>query len=114
MRAVTLSIVAFDAEAGTVGAAVTSCVVAAGPRILHVRPDVGAAVAQAHSEITWGDDILDRLAGGQSPEQAIDPRRQNETQVAAVSMMGTVAVHSGDRCPPHMGHITAANMALRI
>lgn len=113
-RSVTLSVVAFDPVAGTVGAAVTSCVIAAGPRILHVRPDVGAAVAQAHSEITWGDEILDRMAAGQSATEAIVPYRLDEIQVAATSVRGTIAVHTGESCPPHANHVIASNVSFQV
>jgi uncharacterized Ntn-hydrolase superfamily protein len=98
---VTLSIVAYDVRANVVGAAVTSCVVAAGRRVLHVRPGVGAAVAQASSEITWGEEILDALAAGRTPADAIAPFAKDRTQLAAVDFTGGVAVHTGPRCDSH-------------
>jgi uncharacterized Ntn-hydrolase superfamily protein len=105
----TLSILAFDAGEHLVGAAVTSCVVAAGRRILHVRPGVGAAVTQASSEIVWGETSLDRLADGRSPSEAIMPFAAEATQVAVVDFSGLVAVHTGSECDPHAGHASASS-----
>jgi uncharacterized Ntn-hydrolase superfamily protein len=101
---VTLSIVAYDADHDLLGAAVTSCVLAAGRRVLHVRPGVGAAVTQAHSEIVWGDEILGALASGETPEAALAPYLRDDTQVAAVGGAGELAVHTGYACDPHAGH----------
>ncbi|HYD08493.1 MAG TPA: DUF1028 domain-containing protein [Acidimicrobiales bacterium] len=115
----TLSIVACDVEAGVVGCAVTSCVIAASRRILHVRPGVGAAVSQASGLITWGDDVLDAMAQGASPADAIAPFHRDDSQLAAVSFDGDVAAHTGDACTTHRGHrvddgVSAqCNMAVR-
>lgn len=106
----TLSILAVDLDARLVGAAVTSCALAAGRRILHARPGVGAAVAQASSDITWGEDILDRMAEGRTPEEAIEPFRREASQVAAVDFAGQHAVHTGTRCDRFAGHATAVRV----
>lgn len=101
---VTLSIIACDPQLRLVGAAVTSCAIAAGRRVLHVRPGVGAAVAQASSEITWGDDMLDLLAQGASADEAIEPFMRDSNQVAVIDFSGRFAVHTGQGCDRHAGH----------
>lgn len=111
----TLSIIARDPDAGVVGAAVTSCAIAAARRILHVRPGVGAVVAQGSSEITWGDAILDLLERGTSPADAIKAVSFDETtQVAALAFDGELAVHTGSHCDPHAGHATGVGVSVQV
>lgn len=100
----TLSIIAHDKLGDLLGAAVTSCVLASGRRVLHVRPGIGAIATQAHSEITWGDDILDTLACGETPEAAIAPYHRDDVQVAAINDSGVSAVYTGQACDGHAGH----------
>lgn len=110
----TLSILAFDQEQQIIGAAVTSCALAAGRRILHVRPGIGAAAAQASSEITWGEDILDLLAGGATPEAAIESFTRDANQVAAIDFTGTHAVHTGPGCEPFAGHSSGEAVVAQV
>lgn len=109
-----LSIIAYDDGDDLLGAAVTSCVLAAGRRVLHVRPGIGAAVVQAHSEITWGDDILDRLAAGMSPDAAIAPHRGAGVQIAAIRRGGTLAAYTGRGCERHAGHATGDSVSAQV
>jgi uncharacterized Ntn-hydrolase superfamily protein len=109
-----LSILAFDPEADVVGAAVTSCVLAAGRRVLHVRHGVGAAVVQASSEITWGTDILDRLAGGADGAAAIAPCRRDDSQVAVMSFDGLAASHTGRLCTPNVGEVQRPGVSIQV
>lgn len=110
----TLSIIAYDDVEDLLGAAVTSCVIAAGRRVLHVRPGVGAAVAQAHSEITWGDDILDALASGKSPDAAIAAHRREDVQIAAINRAGASAAYTGRGCDRHAGHARGGLVTVQV
>ena len=110
----TLSIIAYDPGSGVVGAAVTSCVLTAERRILHVRPGVGAAATQASSEITWGDDILDALGAGRTPTEAIAPFASDTTQLAAIDFTGTHAVHTGTGCAAHHGHASSDHVTAHV
>ncbi len=110
----TLSIVAYDADHKLLGAAVMSCVLAAGRRVVHVHPGVGAVVTQAHSEIIWGSNVLQALVSGESPEAALAPYRRNDVQVAVIDRTGQVAVHTGQGCEPHAGHTTGDAVSAQV
>lgn len=100
----TLSILAFDPDTHVVGAAVTSCVLAAGRRVLTVRPGVGAAATQASSEITWGTEILASLEQGATPDDAIARFRADDVQLAAIDFDGNAGAYTGSECAAHAGH----------
>ena len=110
----TLSILAFDPNDDVVGAAVTSCVLAAGRRALHLRPGVGAVAAQASSDITWGDDILDALQAGATVADAIAPFRREDTQLAVIDFAGRVAGHSGAACLPHAVQVLRKGVTAQV
>lgn len=110
----TLSILAFDARAEVVGAAVTSCVLAAGRRVLAVRCGVGAAAVQFFSEITWAEQILDALAAGVSPNAAILPFERTDSQVAAINFTGQTAAHTGVDCHDHNGHLITDCVSIQV
>ena len=101
---VTLSIIAFDAETETVGAAVTTCQLAGGRRIIQVRPGIGAVAVQDGAEIPWRESVLDAIAAGSSPASAIEPYAIEDVQVAAVDFGGRVAAHTGTGCGAPAGH----------
>ncbi|HET6873401.1 MAG TPA: DUF1028 domain-containing protein, partial [Acidimicrobiales bacterium] len=91
----TLSIIAREADTGLLGCAVTSCAVAAGRRILHVRAGVGVSVAQASSMLSWGEDLLDAAAAGRDPAEAVAALARADNQLALVDAAGRVGVHTG-------------------
>ena len=110
----TLSILAFDPKDDVVGAAVTSCVLAAGRRVLHLRPGVGAVAAQASSNITWGTDILDALQAGATLADAIAPFSREDVQLAVIDFTGRVAGHNGAECPSHAAQIFRHGVAAQV
>lgn len=75
------------------------------------RPGVGAVATQASLDVSYGPRGLDLLAGGADPSTALaeliaaDPLSAT-CQVAIVDAAGRTAVHTGDHCMPHAGHIT--------
>lgn len=99
----TLSILAYDAVTDVVGGAVTTCALAGGRRILHLRAGVGIVATQASSEIVWGELLLDALEQGESVARVVESVAFDESQVAAVVFGGDLAAHTGAACTPHAG-----------
>ncbi len=103
MRRGTYSIVARDPVSGALGVAVQSHWFAVGPIVPWARPGVGAVATQSIAEPAYGPRLLDRLAGGEAPHDALaaelaaDPQAHFR-QVAVVDASGRVAVHTGERC----------------
>jgi uncharacterized Ntn-hydrolase superfamily protein len=108
MRRGTYSIVARDPETGELGAAVQSHWFSVGPIVPWVRSDVGAVATQSIAEPAYGPRLLDALAAGEAPRDALarllveDPQARYR-QVAVVDARGEVAVHTGERCIAHAG-----------
>ena len=120
----TYSIVARDRETGQLGVAVQSHFFAVGPVVPWARSGIGAVATQATVDISYGPDLLDLLAGGREPGDALrelvaaDPGGAHR-QVAVVDAAGRVATHTGERCIAEAGHRTGdgwsvqANMMTR-
>lgn len=93
-----------------VGCAVSSSSQAVGARCLQVRARVGAAASQNITDPRLGPRLLDLLAGGSSPREAIDELVAKEPnveyrQLTAVDLEGRTAAFSG---PKTLGrHATA-------
>src|SRR3954447_15344921 len=109
LRRGTYSIVARDAQTGEVGAAVQSHWFQTGAIVTWAAAGVGAVCTQSVADPAYGPRLLDRLASGAAPADALaelvaaDPQG-NYRQVAAVSAAGDVAVHTGADCIPFAGH----------
>ncbi len=103
MRRGTYSIVAHDPATGDLGVAVQSHWFAVGPIVPWARPGVGAVATQSIAEPAYGPRLLDRLAAGELPHDALaaelatDPQAPYR-QVALVDASGRVAAHTGARC----------------
>ena len=121
MRRGTYSIVARDAETGEVGVAVQSHWFSVGSVVSWAEPGVGAVATQSIAEPAYGPRLLERLRGGQAPQQALDQllaadEQARVRQVAVIDSTGAVAVHTGDGCIPFAGDLvgegfsTQANM----
>jgi uncharacterized Ntn-hydrolase superfamily protein len=106
---VTYSIVARDPVTGDLGVAVQSHYFAVGPVVPWLRPGVGAVATQAMVNIAYGPNLLERLAAGSAPADALaelvagDPQGATR-QVAVVAADGRVSTHTGDRCIAEAGH----------
>jgi uncharacterized Ntn-hydrolase superfamily protein len=87
-----------------------------GPLVPWCRPGVGAVATQANLEVAYGPRGLDLLARGADPATALaeliagDPLSATR-QVAIVDAAGRTAVHTGDHCMPHAGHITGEGVS---
>jgi uncharacterized Ntn-hydrolase superfamily protein len=111
----TYSIVARDPGSGELGVAVQSHWFSVGSIVTWARAGVGAVATQSIAEPAYGPRLLDRLAGeppgeALAAELAADPSARFR-QVAAVDARGRTAVHTGDGCVPHAGHLEGAGFA---
>jgi uncharacterized Ntn-hydrolase superfamily protein len=120
---VTYSIVARDDE-GRLGVGVQTCVMGVGAVCSWARAGVGAVATQAFTEPGYGPRLLDRLAVGESPGQALqalraqDGRRE-QRQAAVVAADGSTAAFTGSETIAEAGDVQAdgvscqANMMVR-
>ena len=106
----TYSIVARCPETGQLGVAVQSHFFGTGAVVPWLEAGVGAVATQAMAEVAHGPDGLARLRAGRTPEEALadilGPDEGAATrQVAIVDASGRAAVHTGDLCIEHAGHV---------
>jgi uncharacterized Ntn-hydrolase superfamily protein len=113
---VTYSIVARDAATGELGVAVQSQAFNTGAAVPWARPGVGAVATQSFTDRRYGWRGLERLAAGESPEQAlaaltsVDEEREFR-QVALLDALGAVAQHTGANCVRAAGDARGENWA---
>jgi uncharacterized Ntn-hydrolase superfamily protein len=121
MRRGTYSIVARDPDTGELGVAVQSHWFSVGSVVSWAEPGIGAVATQSIAEPAYGPRLLERLRGGQAPQQALDEllaadEQARVRQVAVIDSTGAVAVQTGDGCIPYAGDVvgegfsTEANM----
>jgi uncharacterized Ntn-hydrolase superfamily protein len=111
VRQGTYSIVARDPETGEVGVAVQSHWFSVGSIVSWARPGVGAVATQSIGEPSYGPGLLDLLADGVEPSDALarltaEDERAAFRQVAVVDAAGRVAVHTGESCIAFAGDRT--------
>ena len=98
----TFSIVGRCAETGQLGIAISSSSIAVGARCPWLRAGVGAVSSQNITLPALGPQILDGLAAGAAPSQALDQALTRNgysqyRQVAVVDAQGRTAVFSGSQ-----------------
>jgi uncharacterized Ntn-hydrolase superfamily protein len=103
VRRGTYSIVARDEQTGELGAAVQSHWFSVGSIVAWARPGVGAVCTQSIAEPAYGPRLLDALAGGARPGDALRGLLESDEaaryrQVAAIGTDGPPAVWTGDGC----------------
>jgi uncharacterized Ntn-hydrolase superfamily protein len=106
----TYSLVARDPETGELGAAVQSHWFSVGSMVTWAQPGVGAVATQSIAEPAYGARLLDRLAAGERPREALDAELAADDsarfrQVAVVDAGGRVAAHTGGGCIPDAGQV---------
>ena len=111
VRRGTYSIVAHDPRTGEVGVAVQSHWFSVGSVVSWARAGVGAVATQSIAEPSYGPGLLDLLAEGLAPDEAIarltaDDERAVFRQVAVVDASGRVAAHTGASCIAFAGDQT--------
>jgi uncharacterized Ntn-hydrolase superfamily protein len=107
----TYSIVARDPVTGELGVAVQSHWFGVGSVVPFVRAGVGAVATQSVPDPAHGPRMLDLLARGAAPDEAIDAVLRGDEgaayrQIGVVDAHGRVAVHTGEGCMQDAGHAT--------
>lgn len=114
LRFATFSIAAVDPRTGETGVAVTTRVPCVGNGVPWVRAGVGAVATQANTLTDYGPRLLDRLARGESPADALKRELAADTgaasrQVGVIALDGRSAQHTGTGTTPWAGHRAGAH-----
>jgi uncharacterized Ntn-hydrolase superfamily protein len=96
----TFSIVAIDPQTGESGVAVTTRRPCVGNAVPWVRPGVGAVATQGGTRLEYGNDLLDLLEQGWTPQDALDhvvaeDEGRERRQVGVIDMQGRSAQWTG-------------------
>ena len=110
----TFSIAAIDQRTGEVGVAVTTRVPCVGGGVPWVRKGVGAVATQASTRTEYGNELLDALAKGEAPADALKRLLAADSgaasrQVGVIDIKGRSAQHTGTRPNDWKGHRTGPN-----
>ncbi len=113
MRRGTYSIVARDAASGEFGVAVQSHWFSVGPVVAWARAGVGAVATQSIADPSYGPRLLDLMARGEGPGDALAGLLERDEQaafrqVAAIDALSRVVCHTGERCIAYAGNIAGA------
>jgi uncharacterized Ntn-hydrolase superfamily protein len=87
-----------------------------GPLVPWCQPGVGAVATQASLDVSYGPRALALLAAGADPPAALaellaaDPLSATR-QVAIVDAAGETAVHTGNQCMAHAGHVAGEGVS---
>ncbi|HLI61521.1 MAG TPA: DUF1028 domain-containing protein [Solirubrobacteraceae bacterium] len=117
----TLSLIAADPAAGELGIVIASSSPAVAARCAHIRPRVGVAASQNVTDPRLGPALLDLLAAGRAPDNAVRQVRADASHIeyrqlsvldargagAAWSGAGALGIH-GERVEP--GCVAAGNL----
>jgi len=112
----TFSIVGVDPETGEVGAAVTTRNACVANGVPWVRVGVGAVATQASTRTQYGQELLDLIEAGSSPEEALAKATASDTgiesrQIGVIALDGRSAQHTGANPGPWAGHRAGRNYA---
>lgn len=104
----TFSIVARDPATGEIGVAVTTRVPCVGNGVPWVRAGVGGVATQANTRVAYGPELLDALAAGRSPADALRDLVAVDSlaasrQVGVLGLQGSGAQHTGSGNGPWAG-----------
>jgi uncharacterized Ntn-hydrolase superfamily protein len=96
----TFSIVAVDLATGETGVIVTTRNPCVGNAVPWVRAGVGAVATQGGTRVEYGNDLLDRLARGMTPQEALDEvvaadEGRERRQVGVIDSKGRTAQWTG-------------------
>jgi uncharacterized Ntn-hydrolase superfamily protein len=110
----TFSIAAIDPRTGEVGVAVTTRVPCVGGGVPWVRKGVGAVATQASTRTEYGNELLDALAKGEAPADALKRLLAADSgaasrQIGVIDIKGRSAQHTGTRPQDWKGHRAGPN-----
>jgi len=110
----TFSIAAIDRATGESGVAVTTRVPCVGNAVPHVRAGVGAVATQASTRVEYGPELLEMLAGGTPPADALRraiaaDSQSDRRQVGVIALNGESAQHTGSGTNPWAGNRAGPN-----
>lgn len=113
----TWSIVTHDAASGAFAVAVATCNFAVGASVPHVRAGVGAVASQSFSNRYLGPAILDAMARGLSPEEAVAGAVASDAgrglrQVHAIDRHGRTAAWTGENCVMWCGSMSGPSVSV--
>jgi uncharacterized Ntn-hydrolase superfamily protein len=96
----TFSIAAIDPQTGEVGVAVTTRVPCVANGVPWVRVGVGAVATQANTRTEYGNELLDALAKGEAPSDALKRLLATDSaaasrQIGVIDIKGRSAQHTG-------------------
>jgi uncharacterized Ntn-hydrolase superfamily protein len=114
----TFSIVAADPGTGEVGCAVQSKYFAVGTVVPWATAGVGAVATQAAGVAVYGSRVLERLADGLDPDEALsrtlaDDDGRETRQLGVVTADGRAAAFTGAECNEWAGHETGSGYAVQ-
>lgn len=112
----TFSIVAVDPATGESGVTVTTRVPCVGNGVPWVRAGVGAVATQASTRTAYGNELLDMLEQGLSPQEALarateEDEQAERRQVGVIALNGSSAQHTGTGPGFWAGHRSGVNYA---
>src|SRR4051812_9763941 len=110
----TFSIAALDPRTGELGVAVTTRVPCVGNGVPWVRVGVGAVATQANTRTQYGTELLDALARGEAPTDALKRLLAADSgaasrQVGVIDAKGRSAQHTGTQPQDWKGHRSGLN-----
>ena len=110
----TFSIAAIDPRTGEVGVAVTTRVPCVGNGVPWVRKGVGAVATQASTRTEYGNELLDALARGETPADALKRLTAADSgsasrQIGVIDIKGRAAHHTGSRANAWAGGRSGTN-----
>ena len=111
----TLSVLAYDSETGSIGGVAATGNLAVGAWVLRVSPGYGAVATQGTNVSTlWGEQALNMLTSEQNPEYVVqqiiggDPGKQTR-QLAVLNAQGESSVFTGEDNHQFKGSIASHN-----
>lgn len=110
----TFSIAAVDPRTGETGVAVTTRVACVGNGVPWVRAGVGAVATQANTRTEYGNELLDLLASGSAPDEALRRLLATDSaaesrQIGVIARDGRGAQHTGKSTSSWAGHRAGPN-----
>ncbi len=114
----TYSIVARDPGSGQLGVAVQSHWFAVGSLVPWAEAGVGAVATQSFVEARYGFAGLDLMRSGLDARHTLDALlaadpHSDVRQVAMIDAEGGAAVHTGEHCIQHAGHLAGENFTVQ-